>query len=330
LYASAVRSLAEAETPGAADLISRALSTEGGGLPALSAACFCKGEELSEPLLRAAVSRHAHIAFAAEVARLCRGESNGAAVVSLAPKIKESHRIALCLELFVPLLAGPTLPIAIAPALAVLRDAERHLGRWLVLAEVAVRAGDQEPLDFARDRAAKGPLSARAAWSLVTWALSPSGDPPKVRPTVELVARLSDRPSADKDTTFLFRLAQAKVPSARTMLESLARSALLGDESSIRAMLHLCRDYGQDRYRASLSEIASQPRRDTLRALAAAALVDVGERATAERAAEDLGKSRHLPALAWASLVRAANQGELPGEVVTEARYRRVQLGWVE
>jgi hypothetical protein len=330
LYASAIRSLAEARAPGAGELISRALASEAGGLPALSAACFCVEEELTEPLLRAAVSRHAHVAFAAEVARLCRGESSGAAVVSLAPKIKESHRIALCLELLVPLLSGPKLPLAIAPALAVLRDAERHLGRWLVLAEIAVRAGDDGPLFFARERAEKGPLSARAAWSMVSWALAPQAEPPKVRPTVELVARLSDRPSADKDTTFLFRLAQAKVPSARSMLESLARGTLLGDDSSIRAMLHLCRDYGQERYRVSLSEIASQPRRDPLRALAAAALFDIGETAAADRAAGDLNQSRHLPALAWASLVRAWCAGGISGEIVTEARYRRVQLGWVE
>jgi hypothetical protein len=230
----------------------------------------------------------------------------------------------------VPLLSGPKLPLAIAPALAVLRDAERHLGRWLVLAEIAVRAGDDGPLFFARERAEKGPLSARAAWSMVSWALAPQAEPPKVRPTVELVARLSDRPSADKDTTFLFRLAQAKVPSARSMLESLARGTLLGDDSSIRAMLHLCRDYGQERYRVSLSEIASQPRRDPLRALAAAALFDIGETAAADRAAGDLNQSRHLPALAWASLVRAWCAGGISGEIVTEARYRRVQLGWVE
>jgi hypothetical protein len=193
-----------------------------------------------------------------------------------------------------------------------------------------VRAGDEEPLTLARDRAVKGPLSARAAWSMVAWALAPNGDPPKARPTVELVARLSDRPSADKDTTFLFRLAQARVPGARTMLESLAKSALLGDESSIRAMLHLCRDYGQERYRVSLLEIARQPRRDPLRGLAAAALFDVGERTTAEHTAEELSATRHLPALAWASLVRASGHGGLRGEIVTEARFRRVQLGWVE
>ncbi|MDQ2644597.1 MAG: hypothetical protein M3020_12325, partial [Myxococcota bacterium] len=47
LYASAIRVLAESSAPEAAELIARALATEGGGLPALSAACFCKHALLS-------------------------------------------------------------------------------------------------------------------------------------------------------------------------------------------------------------------------------------------------------------------------------------------
>ena len=143
LYAATVRSLCESATDAAAEFVARALLAEdAGGLATLSAACFSRSSALAEPLARAAASRHAHVAFGAEVARLCRGESNGAAVFSIAPKIKESHRIALCLELLVPLVQAPALPVAIAPALSVLRGAERHLGRWLVLAEIPERAGD--------------------------------------------------------------------------------------------------------------------------------------------------------------------------------------------
>jgi hypothetical protein len=296
----------------------------------LSAACFCSHPALSEPLARAAISRHAHLAFAGEVARLARGESTGAAFASLVPKIKESHRIALCLELMVPLLTGPTLPLGVAPALSVLRDAERHLGRWLVLAEIAGRSGDGSCRSEARDRALSGPESARAAWSLVAWALKPDAASPNVRPTVELVARLSDRPSADKDPTFLFRFAAARAPSARPMLESLAKSNLLGDECGVRAMLHLCRDYGEERYREQLSSIARAPRKEPLRALAIAALYDVGERELALAELAALDASRHLTARAWTRLVLAREAGRFDGSVVTEARYRRVQLGWVE
>jgi hypothetical protein len=331
LYAAVVRALAETQDPSAGELIGRALSAdESGGLASLSAACFCRHTALAEPLARAAISRHAHIAFAAEVARLARGESGGGAVASLAPKIKESHRIALCLELLVPLVAAPALAPSIAPALRVLRDAERHLGRWLVLAEIAARAGDASGHAEAEEKARSGPESARSAWSLVAWALEPSRESPSVRPTVELVARLSDRPSADKDTTFLFRFAAARAPSARPMLESLARSTSLGDECAVRAMLHLCRDYGEERYRQSLATIARAPRKDPLRALAAAALYDIGDREAALTALHELRKSRHLTALGWVGLVHAHESAKSSDFVVSERRYRRVQLGWVE
>lgn len=331
LYGAIVRALSESADGDSAELVARALGLEdGGGLATLSAACFSRASALSEPLARAASSRHAHVAFGAEVARLCRGESNGAAVTSIAPKIKESYRIALCLELLVPLVQAPALPLSVAPALSVLRDAERHLGRWLVLAEIAVKAGDLSCRDEARERAQSGPDSARSAWALVAWALEPEAGSPAVRPTVELVARLSDRPSADKDTTFLFRFAGARAPSARPMLESLAKGALLGDECAVRAMLHLCRDYGEERYRDQLGSIARAPRKDALRGLAAAALYDVGDKEGALRSLHELKQSRHLAAIAWSGLVAGRDAGLYAGAVVTEPRYRRVQLGWVE
>jgi hypothetical protein len=264
------------------------------------------------------------------VARIARRESNGAHVASIAPKIKESHRIALCEELFVPLLWQPPLSMAIAQALGVLRDAERHLGRWLVLGEIAVRAGDSQPLSEARQRASVGPESARAAWTMVAWALDPGGAPPPVRPTVELVARLSDRPSADRDTTFLFRLAAAGVPSARTMLEGIARGASLGDETAVRAALHLARNYGQARYVSQLSETMKAPRKEPLRGMVAAALFDAGEHALSNQALDELRQSRHLPGLAWSGLIRAAVAGLHSGPVVSEPAFRRIQLGWVE
>lgn len=332
LYVAAVRSLAEWDGgPEVAGLLSRALADENAvTLATLSAACFCRNAELRPALARVATSRHAHVALAAEVARVCRGESNGAAVASLAPKIKESHRISLCVELLAPLVDAPPLPRTLAPALAVFRDAERHLGRWLVLAELAVRSGDLLPRDQARERATLGPESARAAWSLVWWALDPDNAKASVRPTVELVARLSERPSADKDTTFLFRLASAGFASARPMLESLAKTSLLGDDCAIRAMLHLGRDYAQGRYRDQLTEVARAPRRDPQRALAAACLFDAGDRDGALEIAHLLQKSRQLPALAWSELIRAGHATQLQTSLVTEEHFRRIQLGWVE
>jgi hypothetical protein len=331
LYGAAVRSLGEHGDPRLTPVLVRVLGGEAaGGLASLSAACFVKDEALAEPLSRAAQSKHPVLAFAAEVARLTRGEARGSRIASLAPKIKEAHRIALCGELFGSLLEGGPLPIEIAPALAVLRDAERHLGRWLLLGEVATRAGDPTPLLEARTRANTGPDSARAAWSLVAWALDARATLPETRPTAELMARLSDRPSSERDATFLFRMATAQAPSARSMLEGMVRGAGLSDDVSVRAALHLCRDYGQERHVAALVQVGKSPRKDALRALAAAALYDCGQTSEALRLASELDATRHLPALGWTSLVRATAAGGRAGRLVSERNFRRVQQGSCE
>lgn len=365
LYASAVRALSElAEKRSVSPLRDALASEEAGGFAALSAACFSRDGSLSAPLSRAASSRHAHVAFAAEVARLARGESSGtsgARLESLAPKIKESHRIALCVEMFVPLVwtgrastngaeaepartgDAPQMPASVAAALAVLRGAERHLGRWLVLAEVAVRAGDPQPVAEARARSEEGPVSSRSAWTLVRWALesiraegprpgaaaaaAANADPPPVRPTAELVARLSDRPSSDRDMSFLFRLARTGAPGARPMLEGIAKVPL-ADEVSVRAAGSLARAYGREDLRRELLSLARDPKREELRGLAAASLWDAGERGPAEEAAEPLLESKALGSQVWASLVRGAPRGET--ELVSEPRFRRVQWGWLE
>ncbi|MEB2313488.1 MAG: hypothetical protein OZ921_14395 [Sorangiineae bacterium] len=332
LYAAAVRGLCQhAERRGAAPVRQALASDDAGGLATLSGSCFLRDGGAAEALARIAASRHPQLAFASEVARVARGEANGAHVASLAPKIKEAHRIELCVEVLVPLLWGEPLPAAIAPSLAVLRDAERHLGRWLVLGELAVRAGDPTPLDEARERARSGPSSARAAWTLVAWALDAAeARAPTVRPTVELVSRLSDRPSADRDLTFLFRLAHARVPTARSMLENLLKGATLEDELAVRAALYLARDHARDELRGALAEAARTPRREALRGLAAAALYDAGERAAAAELAEPLLASRQVPTVAWGALVLSAHAAGDLAPLVTEPSFRRIQLGWVE
>jgi hypothetical protein len=331
LYGALVRALAEQGEPRLAPALSRALQTESaGGLASVSAASLTFDPTLADVLARLAVSRHSQIAFAAELARVARRESQGAHVASIAPKIKEAHRIALCSEILVPLLWQPPLDPTVCPALAVLRDSERHLGRWLVLAELAARAGDRGPLREAEERAAEGPPSARSAWVLVAWALDQSRSDMGVRPTLELIARLSDRPSSDKDTTFLFRLAEAGVSGARHMLENLAKGSMLANEPAVRAALHLAREYGETRFREQLVEAARSPKREHLRGFAAAALFDLGDRDAASGVADELGQSRQLAALAWSGLVRAGLAGLHSGQLVTEPNYRRVQLGWVE
>lgn len=331
LYGSIVRALAETRDKRAGALIKGALATEeAGGLATLSAACFSDDPSLGALLAKVAGSRHAHLAFGAEVARMARGESSGLHLSALAPKIKESHRIALCVEIFLPLTRGLALPGQICAPLAVLRDAERHLGRWLVMAEVGSRARDPGPLQEARKRSTNGPPSSRAAWSLVAWALQPGSPPPSARPTVELVARLSDRPSADRDTTFLFRLAAARAPATRPMLEGLAKANPLVDEVAVRAAMHLARDHGKTEMRRAILE-AAQGKRDEVRGVAAAALWDLGDREMAMRTAQDVESCRSISAVTWGALVTGAAAGKLgPSPMLAEPTFRRVQWGWVE
>jgi hypothetical protein len=350
LYACGLRALSEAQDRQAVALLKQALAgEEAGGPAALSAACFSRDPELSPYLAKIAASRQSHLAFGAELARVARGESNGALLAQLAPMIKESHRISMCIELFVPLVRAAPMARHVGPALSVLRGAERHLGRWLVLAEVAVKAGDMTPLEEARARAETGPSSSRAAWSLVAWALSDTdasthGEPapatPSARPTLELIARLSDRPSAERDTTFLFRLARANAVSVRPMLETLARPAPLADETSLRAALYLARDYGRADMSALLVDATSRGRREELRGLAAAALWDVSARDVEDSEAKTRGRpsdvadelieSRTIGNVAWGALIRAASKGTGLEPLLTETPFRWIQWGWLE
>ncbi len=351
LYSCGLRSLAEAQDRQGATLLRQALAgDEAGGPAALSAACFSRDPDLSPLLAKVAASRQSHLAFGAELARVARGESNGALLAQLAPMIKESHRISMCVDLFAPLVRGNPIAAHVGPALAVLRGAERHLGRWLVLAEVAVKAGDLSPLVEARSKATDGPASSRAAWSLVAWALSetdasargtPQPPAPATRPTLELVARLSDRPSADRDTTFLFRMGRSAASSARAMLETLARTLPLTDEVGIRAALYLARDHGRHDLLAALADAAAPGRKEELRGLAAAALWDAspasgGERSETQRArardlAEELLSSRLVGNVAWAAMIRAASRGGAGVEpLVAETPFRWIQWGWLE
>lgn len=337
LYVAAVRSLAECKDKAAASVLKQALSGgDAGGTAALSAAAACDDPELAPLLSKIAASRQSHLAFGAEVARVVRGESNGSHLLSLAPMIKESHRISLCVELFVPLARGNPAPKTIAKPLYVLGEAERHLGRWLVLGEVATKAGDTGALDEARGRAEDGPASSRAAWSLVAWALEqvsrPGVSPPAARPTVEIVARLSDRPSADRDMTFLFRLAAAKAASAKGMLETLAKPLPLADETAMRAAMHLARDYGRDDLRKELVAIARGQRREDQRGFAAAMLWDVGERDEARDLADELVTSKCLANVVWASLLRAATLSTNGDSALLccERHVRWIHLGWLE
>ena len=162
-----------------------------------------------------------------------------------------------------------------------------------------------------------------------------------MRPTVELVSRLSDRPSADRDATFLFRMARAGTPTARPMLESLAKELPLTTEVAVRAATFLARDHGRADLAAALHETASSERKDDLRGVATAALCDLGDAdmlAEARRLSGDLLGSRSLVNVAWGVLVRAAAARGLGAAghdasregVASETAFRWMQWGWLE
>jgi hypothetical protein len=217
-----------------------------------------------------------------------------------------------------------------------------------VLADVATKAGDLGPLEEAPRTSQEGPSSARAAWSLVAWALretrtgvTPGVAPPETpstRPTVELVARLSDRPSADRDTTFLFRMARARAASCRPMLEGIAKATPLTDEVSVRAASYLARDHGRADMREALLDCALNAKRDELRGLAVAALWDTDDPGARDRArdlSDELIASRNLSNVAWGALVRAAHatHASRPTSdfvVAGETPFRWIQWGWLE
>ena len=351
LFACGLRALAEAQDHQLGALLRQALAAdEAGGPAALSAACFSRETDLGERLANIASSHRSHVAFGAELARVSRGESNGSLLAELAPKIKESHRIAMCTDLFAPLARAPNVSVGVIPAFALLRSAERHLGRWLLLAEVGARAGDRSALGEARERAQSGAASARAAWTLVAWALEDADavnhlrsrpTAPSVRLTLELIARLSDRPSAQRDTSFLFRIASVSPRPAEAMLGVYARTLPLGDETAIRAGLFLARDLERSDLRVALATAAETGRREDLRGLAAAACWDTVSgldaalagawRERIREVADHLLISRFVVNRAWGALICAAHAGGIQeAPLVGELSYRWIQSGRLE
>ncbi|MEZ4376128.1 MAG: hypothetical protein R3B07_35310 [Polyangiaceae bacterium] len=334
LYASSVRALAESAPTVVAEVLDEALTKDAaGGLATLSAACFCREKKLGQNLGRIVIGSQPHLAFAAELARAARGESDAQLLVGLAPKIKESHRIALCLEVVLPLTRGAQLPPGVAPALKVLRSTERHLGRWLVMAQAGQSAGDDSVRDEALREATAGAVSSRPAWSLVAWALG--AEPPEsVRPNLELIARLSDRPSADRDPSFLFRLARAGRPEARAMLDHMAGAGRPKDALGIRASLRLMQYFDPaaqaEARQRGLQQVVEGSGKDPLRALAVAALTDLhagngGLSPDLRARLNALQGSKALRAACWAALAECA-----PGSAVNEASFRRLEYGWLE
>jgi hypothetical protein len=328
LYVGILRGLVERADPRVVIPLVRALGREGGGgLSTIAAAALSSEPDLLEPLLRLANSRAAYVAFAAELALLARGESTSDRLLSIAPRLKESYRISLLTEVVLPLIRKRKPVLGAHSAFAVLRDSERHLGRWLCFAESAKLAGDESVVSIALSAATKGAASARMGWSLVAWALEPQSPNCDFRPTVELLARLSERPSAERELSFLFRMAEARHASVKPVLENLCKHSSALNEAAIRAHGHLVRDFEKTEHRAKLIEISKSSKYEELRGLSLACLYDASPQRF-EQVSTELDQSRKLPTAVWGALVRIALACGTQERLVTEAMFRRVQLGW--
>jgi len=347
LYGAAIRAVAESNHDDLESLLDRALrSKEGGGLATLAACLLAPTKaKLREPLARVAACSKPEIAFGAGLALSLRSQSKRSgkpaaaakkanlqaqrALVGSVARIKESSRIELCGELLAPLVmtsSSRSLPRALGPAMKVLRDTERHLGRWLVFARAGHASGDITAIEEARERAASGSSSSRTAWSLLAWAID--GDPsvPALRPSAEVVARLSDRPTSEREMSFLFRLASVQADGARGMLEGLCRDDIRASDG-VRAAAALAQWYQDRRGVDALRRLAEGKKHRDLQGVAVAALWDLGERKEAKQRAEVLGDSRNLAGLVWGGLVMRSPRGP---ELLEEMRYRRLERGWVQ
>jgi hypothetical protein len=339
LYAAALGALGAFGDRRLGPLLQNALrNDEAGGLPAIAAAAQCGSAALRECLMRVAASRHPHLAFGAAVARGARGEDSAVELVPAAARLNENARIDVCSQLLVPMLllhgeSGASrleLPPSLGPAFRVLRDAERHLGRWLALAQAGLASRDRSGLEEAERRAGEGSPSARAAWALLGWALRPGNDVPAVRPTAEIVARLSDRPTAERDMSFLFRLAAVRADAARGMLESVARAPLRG-ATAVRAAGALATGWDHRPAVDALRAAADGRRRTDLQGISVAALCDAGVRHEARERAAELCGARNLSCAVWGGLVlrQGSTRGDGKAMLLSEPSFRRLELGWV-
>ncbi len=337
LYHALLRTMGDLSDVAACTILQGALNQVATvGYSPLAAACGCANPAVVAELTKAAGRERAHAAFAAELALACHTTARPAHLVHLAPMIKEAHRITFCYEFLPALMRRQAIPAAVGPALRVLRAAERHLGRWLALAEIEVRAGEYAALDEAKSRLDSASASGRGSWQLMVWALehakNPTRDPSLPRVSVDAISRLAER--ADRESHFAFRLAAAREKAVEQVLGQLATHPAR-TAGSIRAAMHLGRDLGRAQVRDTLANVCDDQALDQdLRGFAVASLYDVGECESALERAEELESSRSLKSAAWASLVRFnVRERAFSGcssPVVTESRYRWIQCGWLE
>jgi hypothetical protein len=305
------------------DIVRSALTENSPPNSAFAASALLPCENLRSPLQTLASSTSSSLAFAAEMARACRGEAGGQRLAALAARLKESARLEFIDQVLYPLSFLARLPTALVTALRVLRKSERNLGRWMFLARAGMLATDGAALVEARERASSGVVSGRSAWACVAWALDASAQLP-AKLSTDILARLCDR----GESSFLFELGMRAHKVAESHLRQLAADTT--GAQSVRAQHVLASAYKDSNARRALLSTATRGSEETKGlALACAwdAQIDSEERDRLRDLAGSHATSRNLATMGWASLVRLACDHGLPGPLVTERRVRWLHAG---
>ena len=260
------------------------------------------------------------------------GESNGALLAQLAPMIKESHRISMCVELFVPLVRGVPVAVHVGPALV-------GAARGRASPRAVARAGRGGGEGGRRHAARRGSLPRRrrarraraSAWSLVAWALSetdatrprlaqPPPPPRHGRPSSSSRACPTDpAPIATRRSSFAWRARSARRPRAHARDASCATLPLADETAHSRGALPRARRRprgharrarrGGRRRRSAKSCAASPPRRLWDASPAAGGENATRMRGRAREIADELLAVARLGNVAWGALIRAAAKG---------------------
>ncbi len=322
LFKAGLHALLVARAPQADELLCRSLAfTEDPQL--LVSARGVKSPRLAAPLQHIATTGRAQAAFCAELARACRGESRGARLVEVATRMKEADRLRLLDSLLVLSDPAKAMPASVWPALRILRDAERHVGRWLAWAELGGASSLDESLRVARQRAQQSSRGSLAAWQLACWALSGKKDDLPVRvPSLSQLDRLNGRSGCRGGAAFVFRLARHDAAYVRPRLEEL----LTRDDECIgvRARVHLARA-GDESSLDWMTRTARGRGPGSVRALCIAGLFDATGKPGSAPA--DLSRSKALQPAVWLGLVALASRGAV-GEVLCARHVSGVERGW--
>ncbi len=284
---------------------------------------FTKSAELTGTLQRIASKAKAQATFCAELARVSRGESRGARLVEVATRMKESDRLELIERLL--LLDEPASPIPAHawPALRILRDAERHVGRWLAWAELGGALGRDESIKLARQRMERSGRTSRTAWQLACWALSGDGEDLPLRiPSLVQLDRLGGLSACRAAPAFVFRIAEHDVEYARPRL----RDLVVDSEPSVqvRARVHLARS-GDSESLHWLQRTAEGRGSGTMRALCVGAMFDVTGKP--QPAPVELTRGKALEPAVWLGLLALACRGAI-GEVLSKRHIGCVERGF--